>query len=169
MSRGGEFLLVDEQGAHAATTGGFQLRVAMAALAVAVRHSLRIKDPPDLVRLVAVYTGGDQVRPLLPQLAADDFAMHDFDLRMALRAGPGDVLFGNRRPRVGVGQNEVRRMATGTNCRHDQATAEQALAVDAFRIVFQDLILRDVVSKLDGSAFVMTAAAQKGDLGNCGG
>ena len=80
---------------------------------------------------MAVHAGGDQVRLLLPQLAADDFAMHDFDLRMALRAGPGDVLFGNRRPGVGVGQNEVRSMATGANRRDDQATAEQALAVDA--------------------------------------
>jgi hypothetical protein len=119
---------------------------------------LRIKDSPDLVGLVAVYTDGDQVRALLPQLAADDFAMYGFDLRMAFRTGPGDVLFGNRRPRVGVGQNEVRRMATGTNRSDDQAAAEQALAVDAFGIVFQDLVLRDVVSKLDGSAFVMTSA-----------
>src|SRR5208337_2615373 len=101
MSRGGEFLLVDEQGAHAATTGGFQLRVAMAALAVAVCHPLRIKDSPDLVRLVAVHAGGDQARSPLPQFAADDFAMHDFDLGMALRAGMGDVLFGNRRPGIG--------------------------------------------------------------------
>ena len=92
----------------------------MAALAVAVRHPLHIKDPPDLMRLVAVYTGGDQVWLLLPQLPADDFAMHGFDLRMALRAGPGDVLFGNRRPRIGVGQNEVRRVATGTDCRDHQ-------------------------------------------------
>jgi len=66
-------------------------------------------------------------------------------------------------------QNGVRRMATGTNRGHDQATAEQPLAVDAFRIVFQDLFLRDVVSKLDRSTFVMTAATQKGDLGNRGG
>src|SRR5208337_5682705 len=85
------------------------------------------------------------------------------------RAGPGDVLFGNRRPGVGVGQNEVRSMATGANRRDDQATAEQALAVDAFGVVFQDLVLRYVVSKLDGSAFVMAAATQKGDLGGRGG
>jgi len=95
--------------------------------------------------------------------------MHDFDLRMALGAGPGDVLFGNRRPGVGVGQNEVRSMATGANRRDDQATAEQALAMDAFGVVLQDLVLRDVVSKLDGSAFVVTAAAQEGDLGDRGG
>src|SRR5208337_3734401 len=85
------------------------------------------------------------------------------------RAGPGDVLFGNRRPGVGVGQNEVRSMATGANRRDDQATAEQALAMDAFGVVLQDLVLRDVVSKLDGSAFVVTAAAQEGDLGDRGG
>jgi hypothetical protein len=60
-------------------------------------------------------------------------------------------------------------MATGTNRRDDQATAEQALAVHTFGIVFQDLVLRDVVSKLDGSAFVMAAAAQKGDLSGRGG
>ena len=141
----------------------------MAALAVAVRHPLRIKDPADLVRLVAVHTGRNHVRALLPQLAADDLAVHGFDLRMALRTGPGDVLFGNRRPRVGVGQDEVRRVATGANCRHDQAATEQALAMDTLRIVFQDLVLRDIVSKLHGSAFVMTAATQKRDLGDrCG-
>jgi hypothetical protein len=60
-------------------------------------------------------------------------------------------------------------MATGTNRRDDQATAEQALAVDAFGIVLQDLVLGDVVSKLDGSAFMVTAATQKGDLGDRGG
>jgi hypothetical protein len=60
-------------------------------------------------------------------------------------------------------------MATGTNRRDDQATAEQALAVDAFGIVLQDLVLGDVVSKLDGSAFMVTTATQKGDLGDRGG
>jgi len=169
MPRFREFHFVNKQPPHLPAAGGFDFRVAVTSLAVAIRHSLRIKYPPDFVRLVAVHTDGDQVRSLLPQLAADDLAMHAFNLRMALRTSPGDVLFGNRRPRVGVGQDEVRRVATGTNCRHDQATAEQALAVDAFRIVFQDLVLRDVVSELDGSAFVMTTATQKGDLGNRGG
>jgi hypothetical protein len=84
--------------------------------------------------------------------------MHGLDLGVAFRARPGDVLFGNRRPRVGMGQNEVRRMATGANRRDDQATPEQALAMDAFRIVLQDLVLGDVVSNLDGSALMMTAA-----------
>ena len=65
-----------------------------------------------------------------------------------------------------MGQDEVRRVATGANCRHDQAATEQALAVDTFRIIFQDLVLRDVVSKLDGSAFMMTAATQNGNLGH---
>jgi len=167
VARPGKFLLVHKHGAPAA--GGFQLRVAMAALAVAVGHPLRIKDLPDLVRLVAVHAGGDQARSLLPQLAADEFAVHRLNQCMALRAGPSDVLFGNRRPGVGVGQNEVRRMATGTNRRDDQATAEQALAVHTFGIVFQDLVLRDVVSKLDGRAFMVTAAAQEGDLGDRGG
>ncbi len=167
VPRPGKFLLVHKHGAPAA--GGFQLRVAMAALAVAVGHPLHIKDLPDLVRLVAVHAGGDQARSLLPQLAADDFAVHRRNQRMALRAGPGDVLFGDRRAGIGVGQDEVRSMATGTNRRDDQATAQQALAVHTFGIVFQDLVLGNVVSKLDGRAFMVTAATQEGDLGDRGG
>ena len=117
--RGGEFLIVDEHGAPAATAGGFQLRVGMAALAVLVRHTLRIKDSPDLVRLVAVHAGRDEVRLFLPQLAANDFAVHILNQRMALRAGSGDVLFGDGRTVISVRQYEVRRVATGANRRDD--------------------------------------------------
>jgi hypothetical protein len=131
----------------------------MAALAVLIRHSLGIEDTPDLVGLVAVHAGGDEARVFLPQLAANDFAVHGLNQRMALRARMGDVLFGDRRTGIGVRQNEVRRVAACANRRDDETPLEQAFAVDAFRVVRQDMVLWDVVSKLDGRALVVTAAA----------
>jgi hypothetical protein len=77
---------------------------------------------------------------------------------MALCAGMGDVLLGDRRTGIGVRQNEMRRVATGANRRDDEAPFEQAFTVDAFGIVLQDLVLRNVVTERDGRAFVVTAA-----------
>jgi hypothetical protein len=91
----------------------------MAALAVLIRHPLGIEGTPDLVGLVAVHAGGDEVRLFLPQLAANDFAVHILNQRMALRAGSGDVLFGDRRTGISVRQNEVHRVATCANRRDD--------------------------------------------------
>jgi len=56
---------------------------------------LHIKDPPDLVGLVAVHAGGDEVWLFLPELAANDFAVYALNQRMALCARMGDVLLGN--------------------------------------------------------------------------
>jgi len=156
VPRTGKFLLVHEHGAPAA--GGFQLWVAMAALAVLIRHPLGIVDTPNLVGLVAVHAGRDEARMFLPQLAANDFAVYGLNQRMALCAGMGDVLLGDRRTGIGVRQNEMRRVATGANRGDDETTLEQAFAVDAFGIVLQDLVLRNVVTERDGRAFVVTAA-----------
>jgi hypothetical protein len=122
----------------------------MAALAVLIRHPLRIEDTPDLVGLVAIHASWDEARVFLPQLAANDLAVHGLNQRMALRAGMGDVLLGDRRTGISVRQNEVRRVATCANRRDNETPLEQALAMDAFGVVCQDMVLRDVVSKLDG-------------------
>ncbi len=66
-------------------------------------------------------------------------------------------------------QNKVRRVATGADRRDHQTPLEQAFAMDAFGIVLQDLVLRNVVSKLDGRTLVMAAPAQKRNLGGGGG
>ena len=101
----------------------FSVGVGVALQAVAVGHALRVEDPPHLVRLVAVHAGRNQVRLLLPQLAADHLAVHVLDPRVALRAGLGDVVLGDGGARVGVRQHEVRGVAARADRRHRQARA----------------------------------------------
>ena len=72
----------------------------MAPLAVLIGHALRVVDAADLVRLVAVHARWNEVRLLLPKLAADHLTMDQLDLRVTLLAGLGDVLLGDRRLRV---------------------------------------------------------------------
>jgi hypothetical protein len=55
---------------------GFHIRVAMAPLAIAVRHTLRVENPPHLVRFMAIDAGRDEVRLLLPQFPADDLPVY---------------------------------------------------------------------------------------------
>ena len=45
---------------------------------------------------------------------------------------------------IGVRQDVVRRVAGGAVGRHDQALLQQALAVNALRVVLQDVVLVDV-------------------------
>lgn len=65
----------------------------MAALAIAVRHALCIKDTADLVRFVAIDAGGYDVWLLFPEFAANHLLVDGLDLGVALRTCLGDVLF----------------------------------------------------------------------------
>ena len=115
----------------------------MAAQAIAVGHSLAVENLADLVRLMAIDARRDHVRLFLPQLAADHLAVYGLDLRVALGAGFGDILLGDRGARIGVGQHVVRGVATGADRGHGQALLEEADAVDAVLVVFEDVGLRD--------------------------
>ncbi len=63
---------------------GLDVGPLVAAQAVAIGHALVVEDLADLVRLVAVDAGGEDVGLLFPQLALDDLAVHRLDLRVAL-------------------------------------------------------------------------------------
>lgn len=136
----------------------------MTAHAVPVRHSLRIKNLPDLVRRVTIDAGRNYVGLLLPQLPADHLAMHLLDLGMTFRAGCRDVLFCDGRTGIGVGQYEMRGMTTGADGRNGEAALVQALAVNTVHVVAEDIVLRDVPGQLNRRTFLMATAAQLRDL-----
>ena len=63
----------------------------MATHAIGIGHALTVEDLPHLVRLVTVHAGGQDIRFLLPQFAADGLAVHGFDLCMTFGTGGRDV------------------------------------------------------------------------------
>ena len=58
-------------------------------------------------------------------------------------------------------QNAVGSVAGCTIWRHHKPSPEQTFAVNALRIVFEDLMLRDVSLALHPSSLLMAAAAEK--------
>ena len=103
------------------------------------------------------------MRLLLPQLAADHLAVHVLDLRVALRAGLGDVLLGDGGAGIGVRQHVVRRMATGADRGNGQALLEQADAVNAVLVILQDVGLRDGARLADFRVLAVAAAAESAE------
>src|ERR1019366_2236644 len=95
-----------------------------------------------------------------PQLAADKLSVDGLDLRVALGAGFGNVLFGNRATRVLVGQHVVRGMATGADRGNGEAFLEEANAVNTIPVILRDVALRHGPRLADFGAFTVTAAAQ---------
>ena len=95
VARAGEFIGAHVQRPGLSVAGALQGGIGVAAQAIAVGHPLAVVDLADLVRLVAIHAGRNQVRLLLPQLAANHLAVHGFDFRVAPGAGFGDVLFGD--------------------------------------------------------------------------
>lgn len=89
----------------------FQVLIAVAAHAIGVRHALRVEHVADLVRLVAIDARRKYMRFLLPQLAADCLAVDFFDLGVALGASRRDIAPVDRRIRIGMGEDAVRRVA----------------------------------------------------------
>ena len=83
---------VDKHGHFLAVAVPHQIRLAVAFHALVVGHALFVEDPPNLVGPVAVDTGRDFVRFLLPQLASNDFPVHLLDAPVALLAGLGDIV-----------------------------------------------------------------------------
>src|ERR1035438_9577399 len=134
--------------------------IGVAAQAIAVGHPLRVVNLADFVRLMAVDAGRNQVRLLLPQLAANHLAMDGLDLRVALGAGLGNILFGNRRARVVVGQHVVGGMATGADRGNGEAFLEEANAVNTVPVILRDVALRHGPCLADFGVFTVTAAAQ---------
>jgi hypothetical protein len=164
VARLGKFARFDEEGRFTDPARRHDVRPFVAAQTIAVCHALRVEDSPDLVRLVTVHAGRNHVGLLLPELAANDLAVHHLNLRVTFLAGLRDVALGDGRARVGVRQDEMRRMTTGANRRHHQAAAKQTLAVKALRVILENLVLRNVMRDLNRRAFVMAAPAQKRNL-----
>ena len=96
---------------HGAAIVGLQILVGVAAHAIGVGHALRVKNVADLVGLVAIQAGREDVGLFLPEFAADGLAVHHFDFSVALGAGGGDVAPVDGRIGIGVRQDVVRGVA----------------------------------------------------------
>ncbi len=152
--------LIHEEGNGLSGARDLQVGVAMAALAVAVRHSFCVGELPYFVRLVAVHAGRNQVRLLFPEFAPDDFTVHGLDLPVTLPAGGGDVGFGDGRAWIGVRQNVMGRMAARAYRGNRKPFLVERLAMEAILVVLQDVGLGYVVCQADGGAFAMATAAE---------
>jgi hypothetical protein len=136
----------------------------MAAHAIGIRHALSVEDVSDLVRLVAIHADGQDVCLLLPQLAADNLPMNLLDLRVTFGASPRDVLPRYRRTWIAGRQDQVGGMTRSAVRCDNQTPPEQAFTVDAFRVVLQDILLRDIPIQLDRRTLSVTTAADKRHL-----
>jgi hypothetical protein len=113
---------------------------------------------------VTFHAGRHLVGFLFPQLAADDLDMGSLDVGMALHTGLDHILTADRGVGIGMRQNIVVGMAAGTNGGHGQSLAEKALAVNGHRIMFQDIMFRNIMGLGHGAPFLMTAAAHEGNV-----
>ncbi len=149
---------------HRASIRRLQVCIGMAAHAIGIGHTLGIKNISDLVRLVAIDAGRQSIGLFLPKLAANDLAVYQFDIGVALGAGGSDIAPVDGRVGIGVWQDRVRRVTRGAVGRHNQPLLQQAFAVDALGIVFQDVVLGDVAVHLDRRALAVTLPADEGDF-----
>src|SRR5208282_96494 len=141
-----------------------QFLVCVATHAIRVGHALLIEDVPDLMRLMAIGTGGQNVGLLFPELATNDLAVNGLDLRVAPGAGGGDVLAIDRGCWIGMGQYQVRGVAGGAIRSHRQALLQQGLSVDALGVVLQNIVLANLAITGDGCSFAMALAANVGNF-----
>ena len=141
-----------------------QVLIAVAAHAIGVRHTLAVENIPDLMGLMAIHTGRENVRFFLPEFATNGLAMNLFDLGMTLGASGRDVAPANRRLGIGVRQDAMRRMARYARGRNDQTLLEHSLAVDALGIVLQNVVLINVAVQLDRRALAVAAATDERDV-----
>ena len=155
-----EFVLVDEQGNRLAGADHLEFRLGVATHAVAVRHALWVEHLPDLMGRVAIHAGRNHVLLFFPEFATDHLAMHRLNLGVALGASLGDVLLGDGRARIRVGQNEMRRVAAVTDSRDREAALEQSLTVDTVHVVAEDVVLGDVAREADWGTFTMATATE---------
>ena len=169
MARAGQFSRADVQVSGLSGARPLEGGIGMAAQAIAIRHPLGVVDLADFVRLMAVDARRDEVRLLLPQLAADHLAVYGLDLSVALRAGLGNVLFRNRGLGIRVGTHVVRGMATGADRGNGQAFLEEANAMNAVLVILQDIGLRHDARLADLGVFAVTAAAEARHVDGGGG
>src|SRR5437660_1570866 len=113
---------------------------------------------------MAIDASGNDVGLLFPQLATNHLAVHDLDLRMALRARLRDVLLCDGGSRIGVGKDKVRCMAARADGRDCETTLVEAFTMDAVHVVAEDVVLRNVPRQLDWGALLVTTAAELGHL-----
>jgi hypothetical protein len=76
----------------------------MATEAIAIRHSLIIKDLANLMWLVAINAGRQNILFFFPEFSLNNFTMHLFDQSMALSAGGGNIGTRDGGSRIGVRQ-----------------------------------------------------------------
>ena len=138
--------------------------IGVAAHAIGIGHALRVENVADFVGLVTVDAGGENIGLLLPEFATNRFAVNLLDLRMALRAGGGNVTAIDGRVRIGVRQNAVRRMAGHARRGHDQALLHHGLAVDALGIILEDVVLINLAVHLDGRTFTMASTTDEWNI-----
>lgn len=103
--------LVRPHGQRALVNRGNNIRLLVAMETLLIGGPLRVKHPAEFVRLVAINTGREHMLFLLPELSTDHLFVHRLDFRMAMGAGRSNILTGNGRAIVCVGQDEVCRMA----------------------------------------------------------
>lgn len=142
-------------------TRAAQLLVGVATHAVCIGHPQLIEDVSDLVRLMAIRTGGQHVGLFFPELATNHLAVYGFDLRVALGAGIGNILTIDRRSGIGMRQDRVRGVASGAGRGHGQPLLQQRLAVNALGVISQDIVLGNLAIAGNGSSFLMALAADE--------
>lgn len=133
----------------------------MAPHAIGVRHTLRVENLANLVGLMAIDASRKDVCFLFPKLAANGLAVNLLDLRMAFGAGGSDVAAGDGRGRVGVRKNQVGSVASGAVWSNRETLLQQCFAVNAFRIILENVVLRDGAIALDRRTFAVALSADK--------
>lgn len=146
---------------------GLQIPIGMTTQAIRIGHAQVVEHFADFVGLVAVHASRENVGLLLPQLATDSLAMYAFDLPMAVGAGRRDISPRYGGIGIGGGEDIMRCVTRRTIGCHRKALSQQALAVNTFRVILQDVMFTDVAVPLHGSTLPVTSAAEEGDIQRC--
>ena len=144
---------------HRAAIPGLEVFRLMAVHAVGVRHALAVENLAHLMGLMAVDAGWKHVGFLLPQLALDHLPVHIFDAGMTAGAGLRDIPAGDGGRGVRVRADVVRGVTRCAVRSNDEALLQQALAMDRFRVILENVILVDVPLLHHRRAFLMALAA----------
>lgn len=144
-----------------------QLLICVAVHAIRIGHSLGVENIPDFVRLMAIDAGGQDVCLFFPQFAANNFAVHGFDLRVAFGAGGGNIPAIDRRSGVGMRQDQVRSVAGRAIWSYCQSLLQQSLSMDTLGVVLQNIVLVNGAVALNRSSLAMALTANDGDFQRC--
>jgi len=157
-----KFGCIDKHGNLIAILNRNQRRIIMTFHTILIGNAFLIKNLPDLMRRMAVYADRYLVRFLGPEFAADDLAMHFFDLPVALLAGVGNIGPVNRGTRIVGLEDIVRGMAIAANRGYRQTLLKEANTVDGLRIMAYDAVLGNIVGCRNFGTLFVTATAHKG-------